>query len=246
MFWFETPWHRSAIREKRSKFKASSNIRESEKAGPIERAYYTHQGRVVQKWHHYLPLYDRYFSPFKGQPVRFLEIGVSKGGSLQLWRDYFGPDATIFGIDIDPACVHFDGEHGVIRIGSQDDPDFLKSVVSEMGGVDIVLDDGSHVSKHLKTSFETLVPLISEGGIYMAEDLHCCYWSSFGGGYRRPGSFVQFTKTLIDDMHHWYHLRGQKIRSARDLVQAIHIHDSLFVFEKSKVVPPLVSRRGID
>ena len=56
---------------------------------------------VVHKWHHYIPIYDRYFSSFRGRKVRFLEIGVSKGGSLQMWRAYFGKDAIIFGIDID-------------------------------------------------------------------------------------------------------------------------------------------------
>src|SRR6185312_15769824 len=49
----------------------------------------------VNKWHHYIPIYERYFGPFRGRPIRFLEIGVAKGGSLQMWRDYFGADATI-------------------------------------------------------------------------------------------------------------------------------------------------------
>ena len=58
----------------------------------------------VHKWHHYIPLYDRYFSPYRNRPIRFLEIGVSRGGSLNLWRQYFGPAAVMFGIDINPDC----------------------------------------------------------------------------------------------------------------------------------------------
>ncbi len=70
-------------------------------AGPIERAFYGHDGRTVHKWHHYLPLYDRYLGSYRqlGRPVRILEIGVSEGGSLELWRGYFGAGAVIFGID---------------------------------------------------------------------------------------------------------------------------------------------------
>ena len=68
--------------------------------GDLLAMFANNKGRLIQKWHHYIPLYDRYFSRFRGQPIRFLEIGVSEGGSLQLWRQYFGPTATIYGIDI--------------------------------------------------------------------------------------------------------------------------------------------------
>jgi hypothetical protein len=140
------------------------------------------RGVVVHKWHHYIPLYDRYFSPFRGRPVRFLEIGVSNGGSLQMWRKYFGDDAIIFGIDIDPRCESLNGLAGQVRIGSQVDNNFLESVVKEMGGLDIVLDDGSHHMKHVPATIKYLFPRLSHGGIYMIEDLCTAYWKSYGGG----------------------------------------------------------------
>jgi hypothetical protein len=61
-----------------------------------------------------------------------LKIGVSKGGSLALWRKFLGPEAVIFGIDIDPSWAAFDGEFARVRIGSQDDPQFLRSVATEI------------------------------------------------------------------------------------------------------------------
>jgi len=88
---------------------------------------------IVHKWHHYIPLYDRYFSSFRGRKIRFLEIGVSNGGSLQMWRKYFGDDAIIFGIDINPKCEKLNGLAGQVRIGSQTDHCFLESLVKEMG-----------------------------------------------------------------------------------------------------------------
>ncbi len=63
-----------------------------------------------------------------------------------------------------------------VRIGSQDDPAFLRSVIDEMGSPDIILDDGSHVSDHQKISFETLWPLLKVGGLYVIEDLHTAYF----------------------------------------------------------------------
>lgn len=210
----------------------------------VEDLFWANEGPIVHKWHHYLPIYDRYLSPWRGRPVRMLEIGVSRGGSMQLWRKFLGHEAVLFGIDIDPTCEQFNGQSAQIRIGSQDDAGFLQRVVAEMGGVDIVLDDGSHTSKHIRASLDTLYPMLSDGGIYLIEDLHACYWRNFGGGYRRPSSFFEVVKTMIDDMHHWYHNQGQRISATAGHLGAIHIYDSLVVLEKTKVVPPRHSRRG--
>lgn len=209
-------------------------------AGPIEAAFGSHSGRFVTKWQQYLPVYDRLFAPYRSKPTKMLEIGVSKGGSLELWRGYFGEDATIFGIDIDPACAAFDGEAAQVRIGSQDDPAFLKSVASEMGSIDIVLDDGSHASSHMQTSFETLFPLLSDGGIYVVEDTQCCYWGDYGGGYRKKSSFIEFAKRTIDDMHRWYHPFPGRF----DDIRSVQFFDGMIVFEKGAARKPRLIESG--
>mgnify|MGYP003956679271 CR=1 FL=1 len=149
--------------------------------GDLLKLFTENKGKVIHKWHHYIPLYDKYFSRYRGTKVRMLEIGVSRGGSLSLWRKYFGRDAILFGIDIDPACTTFNGEDAQVRIGSQDDDQFLRAVIEEMGGVDIILDDGSHVMRHIKSSLKCLFPLLQDGGIYFVEDLHTCYWRGWAG-----------------------------------------------------------------
>ena len=196
---------------------------------------------LVDKWHHYIPIYDRYFSRFRGTDVRFLEIGVSKGGSLQMWRKYFGKQATIFGLDINPDCAKYQGIHGEVRIGSQDDVAFLKEVISEMGGVDVVLDDGSHQMKHIMTTLKSVLPDISDNGIYMIEDLHTAYWRDFGGGLKAPSNFFNVVRTITDDMHHWYHGRRMRMPEISKHCRSIHIHDSVVVFEKGKIQQPTYS-----
>jgi Methyltransferase domain len=198
--------------------------------------FYGYDGdHLINKWNHFLPIYSRLFAPYRngmpdGRPLRFLEIGVYEGGSLDLWRRFFGESAILYGIDVDPRCAVFDGRAAQVRIGSQADPAFLRSVVAEMGGVDIVLDDGSHVASHQRVSFETLFPLLAEDGLYVAEDLHTSYWRDYEGGYRRKGTFLEMTKAFIDDMHAWYHDRGtQGIGRG---IGAIHVYDSIVAFEK--------------
>ena len=212
--------------------------------GDLLTIFSENKGKVVNKWHHYIPIYDKYFSHYRGKKVRMLEIGVSKGGSLSMWRKYFGPDAVLFGIDIDPNCAMFDGEDGQVRIGSQDDSQFLRDVVDEMGGVDIVLDDGSHMMHHIRSSLKCLFPLLKEGGIYFVEDLHTCYWRAWGGGYRSKASFFRVVSDLVDDMHHWYHNYGVRHAGIGSAVKGIHIHDSIVVIEKASIHQPMNSQIG--
>ena len=201
----------------------------------------TNRKYSIHKWHHYIPIYDRYFSAFRGRKVRFLEIGVSKGGSLQMWRKYFGDDAVIFGIDIDPECKTLDGLAGQVRIGSQTDEQFLASVIQEMGGVDIILDDGSHHMDHISASLKFLYPHLSVGGIYMIEDLHTAYWKSFDGGYRTEKNVFGLIMEVVDDMHRWYHDEGVKQPAISQDCSGIHIHDSIVVLEKNRVYEPVHS-----
>jgi cephalosporin hydroxylase len=129
---------------------------------PMHEAFYSNTGPIVHKWRHYLSIYHRHLEKYRSQPFRLLEIGVYKGGSLLMWRRYFGEAATIYGIDIDESCAAHDGKGGHVRIGSQADPSFLLSVVRQMGGIDVVIDDGSHVAQHQRASFNTLFPMLSE------------------------------------------------------------------------------------
>lgn len=150
----------------------------------------------------------------------------------------------IFGIDINPDCAAYCDPPNQVRIGSQADPSFLKGVVAEMGGLDVVLDDGSHVAEHQRASFQTLFPLLSDGGLYVIEDLHTSYWPiEYNGGYRRSGTAIELLKDVVDDMHHWYHGRKPRTAAGGD-VAAVHFYDSVTVIEKRRGRPPAHAQIG--
>ena len=214
------------------------------KNGSLTSLFFGNQDRIVDKWLQYFPVYERYLSAYRNTSFKMMEIGVFKGGSLDMWRDYFGPNAVLYGIDIDPACASLVSQPNEVRIGSQDDPVFLSRVVGEMGGVDIVLDDGSHIAHHQRTSFDVLFPMLSDGGLYIIEDTHTSYWwKNWQGGFRRPGTAIEYAKSMIDEMHHWYHGRRSNI-PAGDQISAIHFHDSMIVIEKQSPVRPIRTQIG--
>ncbi len=197
--------------------------------------FLTNQGKVIHKWEHYFPIYERHFAPWRGRSMTFLEVGVAKGGSLQMWRRYLGPLARVVGIDIDPRCKAHEGDGVFVRIGDQSDPAFLAKLVEEFGVPDVVLDDGSHQMGHIQSTFDFLYPKLPKNGVYMVEDLHCAYWPAFGGSVEDPATFINFAKTLIDRLNA-DHARGAVAPDAftRDTF-SIGFYDSVVVFEKGQI-----------
>lgn len=194
--------------------------------------FLTNDTRLVHKWKHYFPIYERHFAGFVYKPVVFLEIGCGLGGSLQMWKRYFGPHATIIGVDIVPECKNYEEDQIEVRIGSQQDTKFLQSLLDEFGSPDIVLDDGSHLMSHMVTTFQYLYPRLQRNGIYMVEDLHAAYWEEYEGGFKRPGTFIEYAKGLIDELNA-DHARGAITPTEfTSTTQSIHLYDSVAVFER--------------
>lgn len=194
--------------------------------------FLTNDQEAIHKWVHYFPIYERFFTPWKNKSLTFLEIGIGRGGSLKMWQRFFGPLTKIVGIDIEPECKALESPGISVRIGSQSDPDFLKSIIDEFGIPDIVLDDGSHHMDDITNTFQFLYPLMHKNAIYMVEDLHTAYWEEYGGGVNNPNTFMNFAKGCVDRIHA-HHSRGT---IPPDLITqqtfAISFFDSIVCFEK--------------
>jgi len=170
----------------------------------LHQLYEEHTGKVSDKWSLYLTEYDRLFDYYRDRPVRLLEIGIQNGGSFDIWSKYFSDAAALVGCDIDPKCARLnykDPRIGVI-VGDANDPEISQRVFQLSPQFDIVIDDGSHRSSDIIKSFALYFPQLAEGGIFIAEDLHCSYWSQYGGGLFDPYSSISFFKRLVDVISH--------------------------------------------
>jgi cephalosporin hydroxylase len=196
--------------------------------------FLTNGGRPIHKWTHYFPIYERHFGSFVNRATTFIEIGVSKGGSLQLWKRYLSPFAQIVGIDIDPTCKAVEEDQIAIRIGNQGDPAFLQQIIDEFGPPDIVLDDGSHMMSHITASFKFLYPQMSKNGVYIVEDLHTAYWNEYEGGLHRAGSFIEQSKAFIDELNADHSRDAVPISEFSKTTVSMHFYDSVIVFERGR------------
>ena len=212
------------------------------------RDYFEHNqdGRLIHKWLHYFDIYHAHFAPFAGQPVTIVEFGVSHGGSLEMWRHYFGKQARIVGIDINAECLELAGEDAEIYLADQEDLGSLRELVAKIRPADIVIDDGGHTTTQQLNTFEVFYPLVKTPGVYLVEDLHTNYWPEFGGSFRGEQTFIEFAKRQVDQLNAWYS-RDPELMKVDDFTRTtsgIHFYDSIIAFSKAEVVPPSHSQIG--
>jgi hypothetical protein len=196
----------------------------------------------TDKWgpHFYTPVYHELVSRWRDHPIRLLEIGVGGydlktvgGASLAMWAEYF-PRGQITGIDIAEKRLALDARIKFFR-GSQDDPAFLKSVCDARGPFDVIIDDGSHVPKHVVTSFHVLFPALTEGGLYIIEDVQTAFWPSFGGSLLHGGDTMKLARTVIECLNH---AELGVVGGSRSLpefarqIKSFRAYHNLFVIEK--------------
>lgn len=211
----------------------------------LQKYFKNNTSNAIHKWHHYFDIYDFWFKKYKDKPVVILEIGVYQGGSLNMWRDYFGKEAKIFAIDINPLCKQFETDNIKIFIGSQEDKEFLKYVKTQIPKLDILIDDGGHTMNQQIVSFEELYEHINDDGIYLCEDLHTSYWKNYGGGFKNPNSFIEYSKKIIDYINAWHSQEPQlKVNYFTKNIYAIHYYDSIIVLEKKTIIPPIIDMKG--
>tara|TARA_B110000503_G_C7011434_1_gene355861 strand:+ start:92 stop:766 length:675 start_codon:yes stop_codon:yes gene_type:complete len=200
------------------------------------------------KFVHYFPLYEKHFEKYIGKKPRILEIGVRGGGSLYMWKEYFGEGTVVHGVDIDAKCsIHADVLKDIhVTIGNGTSKDFW---IREFKGqtFDIIIDDGSHDNPDQIATLLYTYNMLSDGGTYWCEDTHTSYYTNrTDGGYKNPNSFTEYSKGIIDVLsdHHtrfaigFGELNGPHVNSellqVYNNIQGIHFYDSIVVLDKGE------------
>lgn len=130
---------------------------------------------VLVKTPKFLEYYDKLKA--KAAPKDIMEIGMFEGGSMVYLDQVFQPTKLV-GIDLrsDPIepleAYGEDKEHIVTVYGcSQDEQSTLMAARANFPtGIDLVVDDASHLYAQTKATFEMLFPLVRKGGTYIIED----------------------------------------------------------------------------
>jgi len=170
--------------------------------------------------HSYLDTYTMLFSSKKETAKNVLEIGIQRGGSIKLWRDYF-TNAIVYGIDVEklepqvPSCLQTDSSVVLYTEVDAYNTIWVKEKFIDTGlKFDILIDDGPHSYISMVRFIELYLPILEQNGILVIEDIPELQWTE---GLRNvvPEQYRKYV--------HIYDLRGNKGR----------YDDIMFVINKS-------------
>jgi Methyltransferase domain len=204
--------------------------RQDDAPNPL-RAYFDaiKEGAGVWKWLHYFELYHRHLHKFIGRPVSVVEVGVYSGGSMPMWRHYFGEDCRVHGVDIQEECKVYEDSHTTIHIGDQADRAFWKRFRKAVLAVDVLIDDGGHQPEQQMVTLEEMLPHLRPGGIYICEDVH-------GIG----NQFTLFAHALADELNAVVWASQQELASTptpfQAAVHSVHLYPFMVVIEKRDAI----------
>lgn len=176
----------------------------------------------------YFQVYEELLSKYRNQPITFVEVGVLNGGSLFMWRHFFGTQARIIGVDFNPLAKRWEQDGFEIHIGSQSDPQFWQNFFNVIGMVDILLDDGGHTNEQQIVTTHQSIPFIRDGGLMIVEDVHASYFKDFGNPSRY--SFINYAKLFIDAINARFPGVNVIQNMFRDAVYSAHFYDSIVAF----------------
>lgn len=191
--------------------------------------------QTTKDWTGFLKIYDSYFKHYKDKEINILEIGVDKGKSLKLWRSYF-TKAKICGIDISEMNFKIEGVE--LITADQTNIKSLKKICEKYKSFDIIIDDGSHVSKHIITSFSFLFDYLTVGGLYAVEDLQTSYFPRYGGSrinLKKKNTALNFLKSLADSINFEHNDKPfYKKKKFDGLIEYVHFYQNIAILKKGK------------
>lgn len=122
--------------------------------------------------HNYLNKYEFFLSKWKNKRFNMLELGVFRGASIKMWRDFF-PNATIYAVDVDSEARQYTAENRKVIIADLS----LYKNVSELSVLksEIIVDDASHMWRHQIMALLVLFDSLPHGGVYIVEDIETSF-----------------------------------------------------------------------
>jgi cephalosporin hydroxylase len=198
----------------------------------------TRSGVWVLKGKTFFDRYKSYFGDLR--PKNVLEIGIFEGGSALLLADMW-PEARIVGIDIRDPNPEVDAH--IARLGfadrislyyntSQNDAQAVGAIIEREfpDGIDIVIDDASHMYELSKATFDIAFPSVKAGGLYLVEDWAWAHWRD----WQAKADWMQqpALSNLLFEV-------SMACASSRWIISDVYANSSFFAVRKASECPSL-------
>jgi hypothetical protein len=131
--------------------------------------------------HSYLPLYQHLLISKKETAKNVLEVGISGGGSIKLWNDFF-TNANVYGLDIMPIDYVWEEIKNKEKIVLHTSVDaynhdyFNTHLLNSNVKFDFMLDDGPHTLETMIQFIQLYSQIMTDDGILIIEDVQSWDW----------------------------------------------------------------------
>jgi hypothetical protein len=160
----------------------------------------------------YFHVYEKLLSPYKGREITFVEVGVYNGGSLFMWRDFFGPKARIIGVEFNPDAKRWEEDGFEIQIGP----------------IDVLLDDGGHSNEQQIVTVAESASHMNDGGVIIVEDTHTSYMAQFGNPSKY--SFMNYAFDVVHSINNRFPAVKSSDNSVSPAVSSVGFYESIVSF----------------
>ena len=154
-----------------------------------------------------------------------------------MWRNFFGKQARIIGIELNPEAKKWEKDGFEIFIGDQSDPDFWRDFYKQVGDIDILLDDGGHTYVQQIVTAEYALDNIKDGGVLVVEDTHTSYMDKFGD---KSIKFINYISKMTDRINTRFGSFENTKKNKK--VYSISVYESLVAFFKDNEKAQLESK----
>lgn len=206
----------------------SRSQKDLEVSGLATYASYSASKYLSIKHTSYFHVYEKLLAPYRGTAFTFVEVGVYNGGSLFMWRDFFGPQARIIGVEFNPDAKTWESEGFEIHIGDQSDPSFWETFYAEVGQIDVMLDDGGHSNEQQIVTVVKAAENVRNGGLIIVEDTHTSYMKQFGNPSRY--SFMNFAFDVVNSINNRFPAIRSSENSLAGEISSVEFFESIVSF----------------
>lgn len=190
--------------------------------------------------HNFIPTYEKYFRNLRKEKLKILEIGIggyedpfAGGESLLMWSEYF-KNSSIIGADLFNKKLNLPKNVKSVEL-DQSKITQIEDLGKKHGMFDIIIDDGSHISSHIISTFQILWKYLNDEGIYVVEDTQTSYWSKLGG-YDKPNKkrATSYFQNLTDGLNYKEFLeKDYKPCDIQKYLDYIHFYHNIIFIGKS-------------
>lgn len=119
----------------------------------------------------------------------------------------------------------------------------MKEISNQVGNLDLVIDDGSHMPNYQISNFEIFFEKLNDGGVYIIEDLYYSYLNALGGDPKLSSqkNIISYLSNYIHSTQSQWLIKEEmeKIIKYKNIERILFFNEGIIIQKKIKPEKPI-------